>query len=132
MRTATPTAGIRSWAATAACTAASTDVKPAAIPSPIVAKISPSVASTASRSTSKWASTRADMLGDSSHWRVDPTMSVNSRLIVARGDPVTARAGRVVGAPPVRARVSCSRRIVVGVSAVAPNGSASAGGARCS
>ena len=40
MRTARPTAGMCSWAATAARTAVSTDVKPAAMPSPIVAKIS--------------------------------------------------------------------------------------------
>ena len=117
MRTASPTDAIWSWAATAVRTAASMDVNPAAMPSPIVAKIWPPVASTAARRTAKWASTRSDIPADCSHWRVEPTMSVNSRVSVARGAALTVPAGRLGARRPTGRVVSCSRRIVSGGSA---------------
>ena len=55
------------------------------MPSPIVAKTSPPAASTAARSTAKCCSTRSCISGDSSHWRVEPSMSVNRKVMVTAG-----------------------------------------------
>ena len=93
MRTARPVGRMRACADTAARTAASAEEKAAAIPSPIVAKTSPPVASTASRSTAKWSSTRPDISGDSSHCRVEPSMSVNRNVTVVRDRRGGWRAG---------------------------------------
>ena len=75
---------MRACADMAARTAASAEENAAAMPSPIVAKTSPPVVSTAARSTAKWSSTRPDISGDSSHWRVEPSMSVNRNVTVVR------------------------------------------------
>ena len=64
------------------------------MPSPSVANTSPPASATATRNTSKCRATRSAIAGDCSHWRVEPSMSVNRNVTVAAGRSTVRRGAR--------------------------------------